>query len=241
MAIAAWKRIEKSPAYQKRKLFFKRLAGRELWLRRDLRLDAVRDGGWWLDPSLLSPGAVVYSLGVGEDTAFDVALIEKYGAVVHAFDPTPSSVALVREMDLPEAFHFHPWAVADAAGQLTFYPRVRKDGTLSDVMYTLIPEDAARDHGIRVPAYTLDSIVEKLGHDRIDLLKMDIEGAEYDVLEGMLRSQVRPRQLLVEFHHRFPGIGKARTAAMIDRLREAGYRIFAVSETGREVSFMHAA
>lgn len=239
MAIAAWKRIEKSPGYQKRKLFFKRLAGRELWLRRDLRIDAVRDGGWWLDPSSLSPGSVVYSLGVGEDTALDVALIEQYGAVVHAFDPTPSSVALVREMHLPEAFRFHPWAIAGADGQLTFYPRVRKDGTLSDVMYTQIPEDAARDHGIRVPAYTLGTVVEKLGHDRIDLLKMDIEGAEYDVLEGMLRSPIRPHQLLVEFHHRFPGIGKARTAAMIDRLREAGYRIFAVSETGREVSFMH--
>jgi len=33
--------------------------------------------------------AVVYSLGIGEDISFDLALIEKYGARVHAFDPTP--------------------------------------------------------------------------------------------------------------------------------------------------------
>jgi hypothetical protein len=45
-------------------------------------------------------------------------------------------------------------------------------------------------------------------------------------------------QLLVEFHHRFADIGLARTAGMIARLRGCGYRIFAVSETGREVSFV---
>ena len=49
----------------------------------------------------------------------------------------------------------------------------------------------------------------------------------------------KPKQLLVEFHHRIPGVGTPKTAAIIDRLREAGYRIFAVSNTGREVSFMH--
>jgi hypothetical protein len=54
----------------------------------------------------------------------------------------------------------------------------------------------------------------------------------------LLKSEVKPVQLLVEFHHRFAGIGPGKTAGMIERLRGQGYRIFAVSETGREVSFM---
>ena len=87
-------------------------------------------------------------------------------------------------------------------------------------------------------ATTLDGLMKAHGHDRIDLLKMDIEGAEYEVLDGLLDSPVLPGQLLVEFHHRFVENGLDRTYAIIGRLREAGYRIFAVSEIGREVSFL---
>ena len=108
------------------------------------------------------------------------------------------------------------------------------------MMYTLKPEQSSVDNGIEVPAYTVSSLVEKLGHSRIDLLKMDIEGAEYDVLDGLLASSIRPRQLLVEFHHRFVNEGLARTADVIARLQREGYRLFSVcAETGREISFLY--
>lgn len=42
----------------------------------------------------------------------------------------------------------------------------------------------------------------------------------------------------MEFHHRFPGIGKERTAESIRKLRELGYKIFSISETGREIGFV---
>ena len=59
-----------------------------------------------------------------------------------------------------------------------------------------------------------------------------------EVLEGLLDSPVLPSQLLVEFHHRFVEDGMERTYEIIDRLRNAGYRIVAISEIGREVSFL---
>ena len=89
-----------------------------------------------------------------------------------------------------------------------------------------------------MPAYSLSTIAEKLGYQHIDLLKMDIEGAEYEVLDGLLASPIKPTQLLVEFHHRFADIGLEKTADIIKRLRDAGYKIFAISEIGREVSFL---
>ena len=238
MAIAAWKRLEKTPGYQRKKRFLKRLAGKELTLKNDINIPVIKDGGWWFTPEGLNSGSIVYSLGVGDDIDFDLSVIEKYGVTVHAFDPTPSSIDMLDGRDLPQRCEFHPWAVSATDGSLTFYPRLRKDGSKSDVMYTMIAEEETIDDAIEVAAYSLSTISEKLGHQKIDLMKMDIEGAEYEVLDGLLASPIKPTQLLVEFHHRFPGIGLAKTADVIQRLRAAGYRIFAVSEIGREVSFL---
>lgn len=240
MAIAAWKRLEKSPGYQRKKLVLKRLVGKEPRLKTDLDLHTVKDGGWRFHPDALDDKSIVYSLGIGEDVDFDLALIRTFGLQVHAFDPTPSTVAWLAAHPQPANFHFYPWAVTARDGAMTLYPRVKKDGSKSAVMYTVVPGDAALADGIEVPALTLGSIAARLGHEHIDLLKMDIEGAEYEVLDTLLDSAVKPEQLLVEFHHRFPGIGPDRTVKAIAGLKGVGYRLFAISETGRELSFMHA-
>jgi hypothetical protein len=78
----------------------------------------------------------------------------------------------------------------------------------------------------------------ELGHDKIDLLKMDIEGAEYSVLADLLASHIRVDQLLVEFHHRFPEVGVNKTKGAIKALNAAGYRIFSVSPSGEEFGFL---
>lgn len=238
MAIAAWKRFEKTPGWQRKKRFLKRLTGKELRLNVGIDVPTIKDGGWWFAPDYLHSGSIVYSLGVGDEIDFDLSIIRNYDVDVYAFDPTPSSVDMLDASKLPETFHFKPWAIAATDGSLKFYPRLRKDGTKSDVMFTMIPEEETEDDVIEVPAFSLSTITAKLGHDRIDLLKMDIEGAEYEVLEGLLESPVLPAQLLVEFHHRFVENGLERTYDIIDRLRSKGYRIFAISEIGREISFL---
>ena len=240
MANAAWKRIETSPGYQRLKVKAKRLVGQELRLTADLDVDCVKDGGWAYDASLLDEFSIVYSLGVGDNIDFDLGVIARCQSNVYAFDPTPTSQLFVDNTELPRQFNFQAWAAAGQDGTLTLYPRVRHDGELSALMYTLVVEESSEESGIDVPAYTITTLVEKLGHSRIDLLKLDIEGAEYDVLDGLLASSIRPKQLLIEFHHRFIDDGLKRTAAIIAKLREEGYRIIDVSaETGREVSFRY--
>jgi len=97
-------------------------------------------------------------------------------------------------------------------------------------MFTMMAEDASSENAIEVPAYCISSVASRLGRSRIDLLKMDIEGAEYEVLEGLLDSPIKPNQLLVEFHHRFPAIGLEKTVDMISLLRMRVIR-FSLSQT----------
>jgi len=240
MAIAAWKHIEKSAGFQRLKASLRRLIGSELRLHVEIYPEIIESGGWCFTDQGLDQDSIIYSLGVGEDIAFDLSIIERFGVEVHAFDPTPSSIEMISTTNLPNRFHFHPWAITAKDEILKFYPRIKKDGSKSDVMYSMLADDASNENAIEVPAFCLSTIATRLGHTRIDLLKMDIEGAEYEVLEGLLALPIKPNQLLIEFHHRFPAIGVEKTADMIKRLRKAGYKIFAISETGREVSFLQA-
>ena len=80
--------------------------------------------------------------------------------------------------------------------------------------------------------------MNELGHDQIDILKMDIEGAEYEVVEDIRKSEIRPRQILIEFHHRFPGVGIAKTREAIKRIKSMGYYLFSVSPNNKEYGFI---
>lgn len=219
------------------------LLGRDLLIRPDHRCEREVHGAegaaWCIHPGGLEPGSVVYSFGIGKDVSFDLALIERFGLRVHAFDPTPASLDWLRGEALPPGFVVHEYGLAARDGTATFYPPERADHvshTLLAGTYTAGERDA-----VAVPVRRLAGIMAELGHARVDLLKMDIEGAEYAVLEDILAAELPIGQLLVEYHHRFPGVGLDATRESVALLRRHGYRLFHVSPSGEEYSFLRAA
>jgi len=232
------KPLGKSDGWRRIKLTLKRVIGREPRFMKDVVVPLQRFGDWWLCRDLVRDGQKVYSLGVGEDIGFDLALMQCRDVEVFAFDPTPNSIAWLQSQSLPPQFHFYPWAVADRDGSLFLYPRVRGDGSHSRMMYTFLAAPEAREDGIEVPVKSLAGIMRELGHDHVDILKIDIEGAEYGVLNSMLELPLRPAQLLVEFHHRFPGLSAADTIQAVGNLRQAGYGLARISSSGREYTFI---
>lgn len=220
------------------KLFIKRISGRELWLKTDTDPVVRMSDGWQYIPELLAADSVVYSLGVGDSIDLDMDLIHLYSVTVHAFDPTPYSQEWIASLELPTKLKFHPWAAAGKDGSLRLFRRLNKRGKKSVVMWTAEGDAGDGSDFIDAPAYTIRSMMQKLGHDKIDMLKIDVEGAEYEILDSLDKVDRLPTQVLVEFHHRFPGIGKQRTADSIVKLRGLGYQIFSVSETGREIGFV---
>ena len=96
-----------------------------------------------------------------------------------------------------------------------------------------------KDEKINVRMKSLSDICYELGHKKIDVLKMDIEGAEYIVIESILNSKIKICQILVEFHDRFFPDGKERTKKTISLLKSNGYSVFGVSNSLEEISFIH--
>jgi len=192
-------------------------------------------GSWTIAAGTLDANSIVYSAGVGEDVSFDLDLIGAYNLTVHAFDPTPRSIEWIKKQQFPEQFIFHPVGIAGFDGTATFHPP--KDS--SHVSYSLIPhEQQAVSEAVESPVRRLGSVMKELGHEHIDLLKIDIEGAEYDVIQDLIDQELPVRQLLIEFHHRFPEIGVQKTRQAIAVLNSVGYRIFFVSYMGGEISFL---
>jgi len=191
-------------------------------------------GEWWVCPDQLGPRSVVYSLGIGTDITFDLSLIETHGLTLHAFDPTPGAIDFVKAQSLPAGFAWHPIGIGARDGTATFFPPENP----AHISHTIVDRAATSGRAITVEIRRLSTLMRDLNHQSIDVLKMDIEGAEYEVLDDVLASGLAVRQILVEFHHRFPEIGVDRTRHAVNALNAAGYRIFFASDSGEEYSFI---
>jgi FkbM family methyltransferase len=191
-------------------------------------------GGWSVCPNYIDANSIVYSFGVGEDASFDIALIAKFSVNVFAFDPTPKSINWVKEQNLSAKFKMHPYGIASFDGEIQFYPPENPE----HVSHTILPREATKNKAITVPVFRLLTIMRELGHKQIDVLKMDIEGAEYDVIVDIIKSNIAVDQILVEFHHR-SHVAVSKTREAIHRLNCAGYSIFAISDSGDEYSFIN--
>jgi translation initiation factor 2 beta subunit (eIF-2beta)/eIF-5 len=92
---------------------------------------------------------------------------------------------------------------------------------------------------IQVPMKCFNDIIKELNHTSIDILKMDIEGSEYDVLPDILSSRIEIKQIVVEFHHRMIAGGGKLTKKAINLLKESGFKLFAYSKSIEEFSFIN--
>lgn len=216
---------------------FRSLTGQDVYAAVQVHCTTITLGtdsaSWCICPTGLSENSVIYSFGVGTDISFDLEMIRRFGVHVHAFDPTPRSIAWVRSQALPGEFVFHEYGISDHDGNAVFHP----PENCGFVSYSIFSRGSS-ETTVEAPVSRLATIMKSLGQEGIDVLKMDIEGAEYDVVSDLLASDIFVRQLLVEFHHCWKDVGLQRTRDAIRSLNGAGYRIFHVSPRGSEYSFI---
>lgn len=161
-------------------------------------------GGFYLPNAFEIEKAVVYSFGIGEDLSFSESVIGK-GGVVYAFDPTPKAIAYVEHSNLfsHPNFHFFPYGLSDQDGKELFYLPIRDDWVSASV---ISHECVNAANGIEVEMKTLRTIMSELGHEHIDVLKMDIEGSEFKVIENLVNpdlGDVNIALCAMELHGRF--------------------------------------
>ena len=178
-------------------------------------LDSFRPPGTESLSAVLDPGSVVYSVGVGDNISFDLELIARVGCTVHGIDPVPRAAEYARAAAAHEPrFVLHRLAVWSRDETLTFHAP-RKAGYVSHSAVNLYDTAEA----FQAEGRSLRSLMQESGHDRIDLLKISAEGAEFEILDTLLRDGPIVPILCAEFT--LPPLSRAR--AMLDQLAAAGY------------------
>ena len=134
----------------------------------------------------VTPGDTVLDLGanVGNITS----LLLGMGLTVHAFEPDSRCVALLRrrfKLFARERLHIHQIAVSNEPGMVKLHY-----GLLTTESNSILTEKPGADGSAGaefVEARSILDILDSIGY--VPLIKMDIEGAEYDVLEVLLRPE----------------------------------------------------
>jgi FkbM family methyltransferase len=175
-------------------------------------------GGWTVPAGSIDDGWVCLCAGVGIDAGFDLALADR-GATVISVDPTDEAREHVARADPAGRLRFVQAALWRADGELTMY-------AAADPAHRTLSSDDLQRTGrtVSVPARGV------AGFGRIDLLKLDIEGAEYDVLPLVPRDV---RVLCVEMH---PTRGVRAAVRAFRGLRAAGFEL--VHRLGSDYTFV---
>jgi FkbM family methyltransferase len=178
-------------------------------------------GGWEVPADALHPGCRCYCAGVGEDATLETGLADQWRCEVWSFDPTPAAMTYMRDQIQPrEHLHFVPVGIWSEDATLYFGPPSNPD----HVSHSALRSSAG---GFEAECRSIRSLAMELGHESIDLLKLDIEGAEWVVLPELLTNGPLPRILCFELH--FDAEHRARDALrLVDDYRSAGYQLIAV-------------
>lgn len=177
----------------------------------------LRSGSWqpevWdsLRPAL-SAGGVFLDIGahIGYFSLKSAVVVGRNGRVV-AFEPNPETLAGLRANVIASNAGnvvVEPVACTDREQILTLYGGPASNTGMSSLASENVPvEGSAKSFSVR--GRPIDDVVEELGLQRVDAIKIDVEGAEVSVLRGTLRAlrrfhpkvviEVMPEQL-ASFH-----------------------------------------
>jgi hypothetical protein len=183
-------------------------------------------GGWKVVPPRIESETIeILSFGLGEDASFDIEVCELFNSRVHICDPTPRAIShfndICNSFGLPKTtaysdigrqvvtsyplsrlnsslLLFYPIAIWNQTGILRLYLPLRKESVSMSINLKKSQMNES-SRFLDVNSMRVVELVSSLGITKIELVKIDIEGAELEVIKDMLSSKVFPRQILVEF------------------------------------------
>ena len=186
--------------------------------------DTYETGIWKKVMEQVLPGDTVADVGAffGFYTFAFAKRVGRAGKVV-AFEPDPHNAAFLRSIVKRYKVSRQPQIIVSAVGQAKGVSKFDAQGaSTSGIIIKGIPKGEARE----VECVSLD---EFFANEKLDIIKIDVEGYEEKVLLGakniLMRKSGYPRAIFIEAHpYAWNNYGTT-DKAIIAILRDAGYRV----------------
>jgi len=199
--------------------------------RQDLKEIGSVYGGWVIPLNQFNESSICYCAGCGEDITFDLGLIDKFNCHVYGFDPTPRAIKHIEEVAHDNGhYHFDTIGLWDEEDTLKFFTPKNTD----NVSHSLVNLQKTEDY-IEVNVKSLKQIMHENNHHKLDLLKLDIEGAEYKVIESILEDNLDIKVICVEYDECFNALDdgyKNRIKKSVNLLLSNGYSLVCAQGNG---------
>lgn len=181
------------------------------------------------------PNPILFDIGTNVAEWTEGMLQRFPGAKVFMFDPSPGCQAVIREKNLPGAT-LMPCALGDEPGEAPYHSSSAIDGSASLHVRRDTPFQDFKYQTITVPIRVLDEVIETLGLDFVDFMKMDIEGHELHALRGAKRSLAARKIGALSFEF---GCGNINSRTFFrdfwELLTAAGFSLWRITPSGREI------
>jgi FkbM family methyltransferase len=197
---------------------------------------------------ILRPGMTVVDVGANHGMfSLESAHLVGPEGVIHAFEPTPSTYELllnnicVNNLKNVKVF---PSALGETPGtaRLRVHREMSALNTLASVDVTWNRQRLRADEIIEVPVSTLDVHVAAEGLDRIDFLKIDVEGFELGVIRGahgLLRAK-RIGLILLEIGDATCATAMVAPIDLLNELASLGYELHRITPEGKVADRIHS-
>ena len=173
-------------------------------------------------------GEVGLSFGAGEDISFESAIAEDLGATVHIYDPTPGAIEHCRR--IIEEFGrqktrgemvIHPFGVWSESKVEKFYSPINP----AHISHSILNMQKT-DEYFEADCLSPTEILERLHLDEVAFVKLNIEGAEYEVVNAMFDSHITPAVICITFdelHSPIDARASERMKALVGRFADESY------------------
>lgn len=152
---------------------------------------------------------------------FSTHFIEKYpNAKIIILEPSKTNFSKIKLNNNDNIIKIFGALFTRSGEELTFYedPTSAQNGSL---LFNYFPHIS-----YQVQTYSLDDIVKNITKPKIDLIKMDVEGAEWDCLMNTSTETLnRIEQISVEFHDFLNPELAYKSQEVVDRLLNFGFKI----------------
>lgn len=207
----------------------------------------------------------IISAGIGEDISFDVEIANLTNGLIIMIDPTPRAINHFEnfiesfnndrktmysnngKQDIEsydtsglssDRFKLYPKALWKNENDIFFYAPLNEDHVSHSAID--IQKTKNKKKAIHVKSVTLKKVMDDYSIEKLDLLKLDIEGAQLEVLNSAFKNKIFPTQIILEIDElNFPSLKSfIRARRMLRLMKKNDYLLISKSD-GFDLTYVH--